>query len=41
LILGAFAADALGIRPVFLLVGVLAVLSSTPILAVRSLRNTP
>jgi MFS family permease len=41
LILGAFAADALGIRPVFLLVGVLAMLSSTPILAVRSLRNTP
>jgi len=41
LILGAFAADALGIRAVFLIVGVVTALTGLPVLAVRSLRDTP
>lgn len=41
LVAGAFAADALGIRAVFLLVGVLTVIAGVPILAVKSLRATP
>lgn len=39
LVLGSFAADAFGIRAVFLLVGVLAVLSAAPVLGIRSLRE--
>jgi MFS transporter, DHA3 family, macrolide efflux protein len=41
LVIGAFAADVLGIRAVFLIVGMLTVLTGMPILAVRSLRETP
>lgn len=41
LVAGAFLAEAIGIRPVFALVGLLTFLSGIPILAVRSLRQTP
>ena len=41
LVLGGFAADLLGVRLVFVLVGVLAILAAMPVLAVRSLRETP
>jgi MFS family permease len=41
LVVGAFVADALGVRPVFLLVGGLTVLAGLPVLGVRSLRETP
>jgi len=41
LIAGAFAADAFGVRAVFLAVGVLTAAAGVPILAIRSLRNTP
>lgn len=39
LVIGAFAADALGIRAVFLLVGVLALFAAAPVLGIRSLRT--
>lgn len=41
LVLGGFAADLFGVRLVFVIVGVLAILAATPVLAVRSLRKTP
>ncbi|MHB8576362.1 MAG: MFS transporter [Dehalococcoidia bacterium] len=41
LVIGAFAAEAIGIRAVFLAVGVLTFLAGIPVLAVRSLRTTP
>lgn len=41
LVVGAFAADALGIRAVFLIVGVVTALTGVPVLAVPSLRDTP
>jgi len=41
LVLGAVAADAFGIRAVFLLVGLLTVIAGVPVLGVKSLRQTP
>jgi len=41
LVVGAFAADALGIRAVFLIVGVVTAITGLPVLAVRALRETP
>jgi MFS family permease len=41
LVVGAFAADAFGIRSVFLIVGVLTVLCGAPVLVIPSMRHTP